>query len=65
MMTVATEAPTSTVILHWPLSDAEFLELCAWNRDLRFESTSSGDLIIMPPASSETGAQNAETTAPG
>lgn len=61
-MAVATESPTCTVTLHWPLSDEEFSNLCARNRDKRFEYTRTGDLIIMPPTSSETGERNAELT---
>jgi Uma2 family endonuclease len=61
-MAIATESPTRAVTLHWPLSDEEFSKLCALNRDTRFEYTSTGDLIIMPPTSSETGERNAELT---
>lgn len=59
-MAIAPAAPTGLVRLHWCLSDEAFSRLCAQNLDLRFESTSTGDLIIMPPTSSETGARNAE-----
>ncbi|MBK1986670.1 Uma2 family endonuclease [Sphaerospermopsis aphanizomenoides BCCUSP55] len=37
------------------LTDEQFFQLCQNNRDLRFERTRSGELIIMPPTGSETG----------
>ncbi|MGC9506014.1 Uma2 family endonuclease, partial [Baaleninema sp.] len=45
-------APTIT------LTDAQFAEICRNNRDLRFERTAKGDLIVMPPTGSETGNRN-------
>jgi Uma2 family endonuclease len=42
------------------LSDEQFEELCRNNRDLRFEQTVSGELIIMPPTGWETGNRNIE-----
>lgn len=62
-MVVATESPTSEIILHLPLTDDQFIELCSNNPDLRFEYTCTGDLIIMPPTSSDTGERNASLTA--
>jgi Uma2 family endonuclease len=56
-----------TIPLHSPLeltlelTDEQFFQLCIDNRDLRFERTASGGLIIMPPTSSETGRRNALT----
>jgi Uma2 family endonuclease len=50
-----------TIPLHSPLeltlelTDEQFFQLCIDNRDLRFERTASGRLIIMPPTGSETG----------
>jgi Uma2 family endonuclease len=40
------------------LTDEQFWLLCQNNRDLRFERSASGDLIIMPPTGSETGNRN-------
>ncbi|NEN94520.1 MAG: Uma2 family endonuclease [Moorea sp. SIO3I7] len=40
------------------LSDEQFFRLCQDNRDLRFERTSEGDLIIMSPTGGNTGRQN-------
>jgi Uma2 family endonuclease len=45
------------------LTDDEFFALCQLNRDLRFERTSQGDIIIMPPTGAATGVRNAEITA--
>ena len=44
------------------LSDDEFFELCQINRDLRFERTAEGDIIIMAPTGAETGSRNSEIT---
>ena len=42
------------------LTDEQFFQLCIDNRDLRFERTATGELIIMPPASSDAGRRNAD-----
>ncbi len=51
-------------ILHNPetasITDEQFYQLCAANRDLRLERTAKGDLIIMPPTGGTTGKQNSE-----
>jgi Uma2 family endonuclease len=44
------------------LMDEQFEELCRNNRDLRFEQTATGELIIMPPTGWETGNRNSELT---
>lgn len=55
---------TSTTTLPAPLevtialSDDQFFQLCQNNRDLQFERTASGELIIMPPTGSDTGNRN-------
>jgi Uma2 family endonuclease len=41
------------------VTDDEFTELCRANPELRFERTSTGAVIAMPPAGSETGYRNA------
>jgi len=48
--------------LNIDLTDEQFFQLCQNNRDLRFERTATGELIIMPPTGSETGDRNAELT---
>ena len=40
------------------MSLEQFYEFCLANRDLRIERTASGDVIIMPPAFSDTGNRN-------
>lgn len=39
-------------------TDEAFYELCGKNPDLRFERSAQGEVIIMAPAGSETGARN-------
>jgi Uma2 family endonuclease len=54
------EAPIVTVDAHsLDLTDGQFFQLCQDNRDLRFEMTARGELIIMAPTGSETGRRNA------
>jgi Uma2 family endonuclease len=45
------------------LSDEEFYRFCQLHRDLRFERTRNGDLIVMPPTGGETGRRNTSLTA--
>lgn len=40
------------------LTDEQFFQLCQNNRDLKFERTADGDLIIMVPTGSETSKRN-------
>lgn len=40
------------------LTDEQFEELCRNNRDLKFELTAEGELIIVPPTSPESGWRN-------
>lgn len=47
-------------IIH--LTDEQFFQLCQVNRDLRFERTAKGEMIIMTPAGGESSNQNAELT---
>ena len=44
------------------LSGDRFFDFCIANRDLRIERTAEGEIIIMPPADTETGRRNAELT---
>jgi Uma2 family endonuclease len=57
--TIRIQAPLE---LNIDLTDEQFFQLCQNNRDLRFERTATGELIIMPPTGSETGDRNAELT---
>lgn len=45
-------------IIH--LTDEQFYQLCQANRDVRFERTAKGELIVMPPAGGETSKRNAD-----
>ncbi|MBW4585228.1 Uma2 family endonuclease [Aetokthonos hydrillicola Thurmond2011] len=57
--TVSLPAPLE---LNIDLTDEQFFQLCQNNRDLRFERTATGELVIMPPTGSETGNRNADLT---
>ena len=46
-----------------PMTDEEFAAFCAEHPDLFFEMTAEGELIVMPPTHSRTGAQNFEIAA--
>jgi len=41
-----------------PMTDEEFVAFCAQHPDLNFEMTAEGELIVMAPTYSETGARN-------
>src|SRR5580700_5393018 len=43
-----------------PMTDEEFAAFCAEHPDLFFEMTAEGELIVMPPTYSDTGAENFE-----
>lgn len=45
------------------MTHEQFYEFCQANRDLRIERTAEGDVIIMPPAFSDTGNRNSKITA--
>jgi Uma2 family endonuclease len=40
------------------MTEEQFYEFCLANRDLRIERTASGEVIVMPPAFSDTGNRN-------
>lgn len=61
-MDVATITLPPTLELTIALTDEQFFQLCQNNRDLRFERTKLGELIIMPPTGGETGRRNARIT---
>ena len=42
------------------MSDNQFFEFCQLNRDLKIERKSSGEIIIMSPTGTQTGAWNSE-----
>ncbi|MDV2991901.1 MAG: hypothetical protein N4J56_001555 [Chroococcidiopsis sp. SAG 2025] len=39
----------SPLKLHMELTDEQFFQLCQHNRDLQFERTANGEILIMPP----------------
>jgi Uma2 family endonuclease len=41
-----------------PMTEEQFYQFCLANRDLRIERNSSGEVIVMPPAFSDTGNRN-------
>lgn len=41
-----------------PMNDEQFAAFCAEHSDLRFEINSEGELLVMAPANSKTGARN-------
>ena len=45
------------------LTDRQFQQICQDNRNLNFERSAQGDLIIMPPTGGSTGNRNAGLTA--
>jgi len=49
----------ATLTAH-PMTDEEFASFCAEHPDLFFEMTAEGEIIVIPPAYSLTGARNAE-----
>jgi Uma2 family endonuclease len=57
---IQTESVPLTVNLPMQIemTTAEFYEFCQANRDLRIERSASGEVIIMPPAFSDTGNRN-------
>ncbi len=61
-MNANTVSLPGTLELNIDLTDEQFFRLCQNNRDLRFERTATGKLIIMPPTGSETSNRNAELT---
>jgi len=50
----------SPLKLHMELTDEQFFRLCQHNRDLQFERTANGEILIMPPTGGETGNRNIE-----
>ena len=45
------------------ITDEQFYQLCHANRDLKFERTAKGEILVMAPTGSETGGRNAGLTA--
>ncbi len=64
MPQVATDSgvPFKLNVRRVKLTEEQFELLCQENRDLRFELTAQQELVIMPPAGSETGWRNGRLT---
>ena len=65
ILRIQTEATPLTVSLPstGPMSREEFYAFCQANRDLRIERTATGEVVIVPPAFSDTGNRNFNLTA--
>jgi Uma2 family endonuclease len=54
----------TSIVLNIPaiakFSNEQFYQLCQANRDLRFELTATGELIVMPPTGGSTGKRNSD-----
>lgn len=62
MTTLLIQTPSAPLTVNLPaiksMSVEQFYEFCLANQDLRIERTASGEVIIMPPAFSDTGNRN-------
>ncbi len=62
MTTLLIQTEQIPLIVSFPalvqMTDVQFYEFCQANRDLRIERTAEGEVIIMPPAFSDTGNRN-------
>jgi len=57
------EAYLPAILTVGPMTDEAFAQLCAEHPDLNFELSARGELIIMPPTYTWTGARNNEISA--
>jgi Uma2 family endonuclease len=66
MTSLLVQSPSVPLTIHFPwitsMTVQEFYEFCLANRDLRIERNANGDVIIMPPAFSDTGNRNFNIT---
>lgn len=60
MALVIEDAFLPATLTSLPMTDEEFAAFCAEHPDLFFEMTAEGEIIVMPPTFSLTGAQNSE-----
>ena len=62
MSSLLVQSPSIPLTIHFPwitsMTVQEFYEFCLANRDLRIERNANGEVIIMPPAFSDTGNRN-------
>ena len=57
---IQTVSTPMMIELPWivPMTEEQFYQFCLANRDLRIERTADGEVIVMPPAFSDTGNRN-------
>lgn len=64
MTTLLIQTESTPLAVNFPaiaqMTRAQFYEFCQANRDLRIERTATGEVIIMPPAFSDTGNRNSK-----
>lgn len=64
MTTLLIQTESAPLTVNFPaitqMTHAQFYEFCQANQDLRIERTATGDVIIMPPAFSDTGNRNSK-----
>ncbi|MFM7438337.1 MAG: Uma2 family endonuclease [Snowella sp.] len=62
MTSLLVQSPSVPLTIHFPwitsMTVQEFYEFCLANRDLRIERNANGEVVIMPPAFSDTGNRN-------
>lgn len=62
MTTILVQATSAPLMIDLPwimlMTEEQFYEFCLANRDLRIERSASGEVIVMPPAFSDTGNRN-------
>jgi Uma2 family endonuclease len=62
MTTLLIQTEQTPLTVNFPaiaaMTDEQFYEFCLANRDLRIERTANGEVVIMPPAFSDTGNRN-------
>ena len=62
MTKLLVQSPSVPLTINWPpitsMTEEQFYEFCLANQELRIERTATGDVIVMPPAFSDTGNRN-------
>jgi len=62
MTTLLVQATSAPLMIDFPwimpMTEEQFYQFCLANRDLRIERSASGEVIVMPPAFSDTGNRN-------
>jgi Uma2 family endonuclease len=62
IMQIVVEELEPPMAIQWAhrMTDDEYFQFCAANKDLRIERTAEGDIVIMPPVGGEGSYQNSE-----